>query len=226
MRRPFRTTARYIFYAALSLIVLLFAANRYIAHVTVPYRSNDPLSLPRAQAVLVPGAAVYRSGALTPAYLDRVDTAYALYASGIVPKILVSGDGSGEGYDEVTPARNYLLGRGVPPEDIFLDYDGVNTYESMYRARERYGVSSAIIVTQPFHLPRAVFLAQWFGIDAYGAETAEWTGGPRDFLRESLATVKAVADVLGSRAPVETSEPAREGFIEGDGTASWHTANN
>lgn len=151
---------------------------------------------------IVPGAAVYQSGKLSPAFLGRAEGAVALYKAGVVRAILVSGDNSTVEHNEVDPAKRYLLTQGIPEEDIYLDHAGFDTYSTMYRARAIFGVTSAVISTQGYHLPRSIFLAQAQGIEAAGyrvdaGNTRVWNNETR----ESLARIKAVLDVALGRSP-------------------------
>lgn len=160
-----------------------------------------PEDVPERIVVIVPGAAVLRSGELSAVFLDRANAAIALYRAGKARNILVSGDNSTEEHNEVDPARNYLVAQGVPREDIYLDHAGFDTYSTMYRAREVFGVRSAIVATQSFHLPRALFIAQILGIDAVGLRSDNVHLLARNEWRESLARVKAVMDLLLRREP-------------------------
>ena len=99
---------------------------------------------------------------------DRLDEGIALYKAGCAPKILMSGDHGSEYYNEVSVMKNYAIKQGVPSEDIFLDHAGFSTYESMYRARAIFGAEKVVIVTQKYHLTRAVYNAKNLGMDAYG----------------------------------------------------------
>jgi SanA protein len=124
--------------------------------------------LPPAQAVIVLGAKVYSDGRLSLAVQQRADAAFLLRKSGKAKKILVSGDNRTKWYDEVTTIKNYLLKRGVPDSAIFLDYAGLDTYDSMYRAQYIFQVSSLLIPTQNFHIVRSVYIARALGIEASG----------------------------------------------------------
>lgn len=157
--------------------------------------------VPEKTVVIVPGAAVLRSGALSAVFLDRANAAILLYQAGKARKILVSGDNSTVEHNEVDPARNYLLSQGIPEDDIYLDHAGFDTYSTMYRAREIFGVSSAIVATQTFHLPRAVFLARSMGIDVVGYRADNVHLLARNEVRESMARLKAVWDVVVHRDP-------------------------
>ena len=107
-------------------------------------------------------------------------------------KILASGDHGRDSYDEVNHMKQYAVGRGVDPDDVFLDHAGFSTYESMYRARDVFEVKSAIVVTQKYHLYRAVYNARRLGIDAYGVAADKRVYGKPvyNFVRESLARCK------------------------------------
>jgi len=133
---------------------------------------------------------------------DRLDHGYELYALGKAKKILVSGDHGQKDYDEVNAMKDYLMEKGVPREDIFMDHAGFNTYDSMYRAKEIFGVESLLICTQDFHIARSVYIARSLGIDAYGYPCDDNGINTRlNKLRESFARVKAVADIFVKRKP-------------------------
>lgn len=157
--------------------------------------------VPHTEIALVPGAATWLDGNISSIFRDRIDKAIALYDAGKVTKILVSGDNGTNSYNEVDPAREYLLSHGVPIEAIYLDYAGFDTYSTMYRAGEIFEISSAVIVTQKFHLPRAVFLARTRGINALGVQADSGTVLFRNWVREVFATNKAVIDILVDRVP-------------------------
>ena len=146
--------------------------------------------------VLIPGAAVLKNGALSSIFKDRVNTAIELYQAKKVSKILVSGDNSTISHNEVNPVRNYLLEKGVPDEDIFLDHAGFDTYSTMYRARDIFQVSSIIISTQSFHLPRSVFIARMLGINAFGISADVGHILFKNYIREIFANEKAVLELI------------------------------
>lgn len=175
---------------------------------------NDSIDAQEAEAALIPGAAVFPSGALSPIFLDRVDAALSLYEAKKVKKILVSGDNSTVTHNEVNPVRLYLLDHGVLDQDIFLDHAGFDTYSSMYRARDIFGVTSMLITTQSFHLPRAVFIARTLGVDARGMRADVGTVLFRNYLREILANEKAVLNLFFHTKPKYLGEKIP---ITGDG---------
>ena len=132
---------------------------------------------------------------------ERLLVAQRLYAEGRVQRLLLSGDHGREGYDEVNAMKDWLMARGVPEEHIFLDHAGFDTYDSMVRAKKVYQVPDAIVISQSFHLPRALFLAQRVGLDAVGvsADPPQGSVCRGSSYREPLACVKAWLDVqLGS----------------------------
>jgi SanA protein len=168
-----------------------------------------------AEVVIILGAGVYQSGELTPILKDRVDTAIVIYRNGLVEKILVSGDNASKDYNEVVPVWEYLIAAGIPESDIFLDYAGFDTYDTMYRARDVFEVDSAIVVTQDFHLPRAVFLAQELNIEIQGLSPVRDKSGTFNSFREVLARVKAALDVIVKSDPTYLGESIP---ISGDGS--------
>ncbi len=102
---------------------------------------------------------------------DRLLCGINLYKSGAAPKLLVSGDHGSVGYDEVNVMKRYAIEKGVPSEDVFMDHAGFSTYESIYRAKEIFGVKKLVIVTQSYHLYRAVYIAEKLGLEVYGVNS-------------------------------------------------------
>lgn len=149
-----------------ALAALLPAAWVFAAHQDAIY--DNPALVPSAPVALVFGAGVQTDGSPTWMLADRVDAAVELYTSGKVSRILMTGDNSRAGYDEVTAMKRRAVERGVPSNRVNLDYAGFRTYDSCYRAAAIFGVKKAVLVTQRYHLPRALFLARSFGIEAVG----------------------------------------------------------
>ena len=172
-------------------------------------------AIPACYVALVPGASVYASGKPSPILADRLDKALELYQAGKVQRFLLSGDHGTRTYDEVNGMKSYLNQQGVPDSVIFTDHAGFDTYSSMFRAREIFGVDSAIIVTQTFHLRRALYIARKQGIIAYGYKSDMQRYPSLTYLkiRESLASVKAFFEVLfrvkphfeGEKIPIKGS---------------------
>jgi SanA protein len=203
-----------ILLAAAALLLVPIGMRIFVERYIYP----TVASVPHAQAALVLGASVSH-GKPSPILGERADSAIALYEAGKVAKILVTGDNGQLSHDEVTPVRNYLLQAGVPAGDIFLDHAGFDTYSSMYRAKAVFEARSVIVVTQDFHLPRALFIARRLGLDAYGVVAQ---GGERslyDYMREVPASLKALADILLRREPKYLGEPIP---LSGDGSTTWY----
>ncbi len=163
-----------------------------------------PEAAPTVRVALVLGARVYPSGRLSAMLRDRVDTAAALYQSGKVNKLVMSG-ARGADYDEPGAMMARAIELGVPAADIQLDYGGLRTYDSCYRAREIYLIEQAIVVTQQFHLPRALFLCESLGVHAVGVIADQRAYSARSIawseLREVPATLLALVDVLRREPP-------------------------
>lgn len=195
---------RAVLYAALTVelaAVFILTTNILFYETTRPFIYADPASAPIASAVLIPGAALAGPGELSSIFTERVDLAIRLYETKKVSNILVSGDNSTLAHNEVNPAHVYLLRHGIPDEDIFLDDAGLDTYSSLYRARDVFGVSSVIIATQSFHLPRAVFIARSLGMTAYGVRADTGPVLFTNYLREVFADEKAIFDLVAGRMP-------------------------
>jgi len=175
------------------LIILLYAVPRTFTVDDVPAR----------RVAIVFGAGLLRDGSAGPVLRDRVETAAQLYQKGKVEKLLMSGDNRFVNYNEPEAMRQYALDLGVPDKDIVLDYAGRRTYDTCYRAHIIFQVDSAILVTQSFHLPRAVFLCNSLGVESTGVEANNtyfrkisrlyWN------MRELFATAQAVWDVRVSK---------------------------
>jgi SanA protein len=204
------------------LLALLVAASNVYVLLSGQGRSTDAVAeVPPAQVAIVPGALVEPDGDMSAMLADRVEQAAALWHAGKVEKVLVSGDHGSWAYDEPGTMREALVAAGVRPEDVFEDHAGFETWATMVRARGIFGVRDAVVVTQGFHMPRALYLAGAAGIDATGltADLHEWGfQGRKSTVREVLSRVKAVVDVsldapamAGPRIPIS----------QADGRESW-----
>lgn len=199
-------------YVMLSNVFILDSAESRI------FRSAT--DAPPRVTIIVLGARVYPKGHLSPMLADRMLTALDLYRQGKAERFLLSGDHGKVDYDEVNTMKDFLLNKGVAAKDIFLDHAGFDTYDSMYRARAIFEVRSAIVVTQGFHLARAVYTARAMGIDAVGvaADRQPYAGVAYNEAREVPARSKtfwrvslhAKPRVLGDVIP-----------ITGDALKSW-----
>lgn len=188
-KRRRKKITKFVAAAALLVTGFLWATNRAMLAYAEGrvYTSLD--AIPERKVGLVLGTAPLVHGHKNPFFERRMDAAAALYQAHKIEKILVSGDNSRADYDEPTAMRDALKGRGVPEGDIVLDYAGFHTLDSIVRARNVFGVDRCTIVTDDFHLPRALYIAEDAGIDAVGYQTAplprsafQWT-----YLREVSA---------------------------------------
>ncbi len=150
---------------------------------------------------IILGASVYSDGTLSPLLEDRARMGLELYKQGYVKKILVSGDNQLLSYNEVIPIRAYLLEHGAAPEDVFTDFAGFNTYDTMYRAGRIFTVRDAFVVTQSFHLPRALYAARKVGLNAYGVAADRTSYQLKNNTREIGATVKTFLEVVTDTKP-------------------------
>lgn len=188
-----------IFFSLLGIgIVVLLFLSFYISRSTSNSIYHSVEDLPRAHTVIILGASVHSDGKLSPVLQDRMDTGLKLYQKGKVKRFLLTGDHRTDDYNEVSAMQNYLLKLGVPEKHIFMDPGGLNTYESMYRSREIFEVPSAVVVTQPFHLPRTIFIANELGMDykGYPADSHLYKTESSLLFREKLANLKAVFTLL------------------------------
>jgi SanA protein len=202
-----------LFVAAVCVYLSLF-----VALVESPFIYASATDAPRAPVALVLGASVLPNGTLSPVLRERADMVALLYQEKKVSKILVSGDNSSLTYDEVYPIGKYLLSLGIPKQDIFLDYAGFDTYSSMYRARDVFGVTSLLVVTQHYHLPRALFIAHTLGLQASGVDASHGEWYLEYALREVPATAKAFLDIIFSRVPKYLGPQFP---VSGDGSSTW-----
>lgn len=177
-------------------------------------------NIPEAQAALVLGARVWNNGLMSDIFKDRVLSGIKLYEAGKVKKILISGDHGRADYDEVNAAKDFLLLNNVKEEDIFLDHAGFDTYDSIYRARDIFKADSIIIVTNSFHLPRSLYIAEKLDLDASGfsSDIRKYIGEDKREFREKLARVKAFLNIAFKSKPKFLG---KEISLEGDGRESW-----
>ncbi|WP_432559479.1 SanA/YdcF family protein [Granulicoccus sp. GXG6511] len=161
-------------------------------------------SVPRTPVALVLGAQIYPDGTPSPYLKGRLDTAKRLYDTGKVRAILVSGDNGDSHYNEPDGMRNYLVRKGVPATRVIADYAGFDTYDSCVRAKRIFGVDRLTIVTQGYHLPRAITTCRLVGVNAEGVGDYTTNFGPvwrYGQVRELGANMKMVVDVITRRTP-------------------------
>ena len=224
-RRSLRRLTGALTSLALAGFGALMIANSVVFSAAKSKSVQPNQVLIKRQAAIVLGAGVSPDGSPSPVLEARLEAARALYEQGSVERVLVSGDHAKKGYNEVAVMFTWLLEHGVEDKDLFVDHAGLRTLDSMYRARHLFGIEEAYVCTQRFHLDRAIFLGEAYGIDTIGV-SAEFPGqAPLHFkanARELVARAVAVADVylLGRRArhhgepiPIETA-PASASWDE------------
>lgn len=186
-------------------LALLVAAANVVVLLGGTGSTTDPGREPHAQVALVLGAGLDPDGTPSAMLEDRLRATAALYRDGRVDRVLASGDHGRAGYDEPNAMRRELVRLGVPDRDVFTDHAGFATLDSVVRAKRVFNVSSAIVVTQGFHLSRALWLARRAGLTAHGLEAGSGNGyggnGVKAKVRELFARTKAVGDVVTGAQP-------------------------
>jgi len=176
----------------LSMIIITVIINLYII-LSTKKRILDikDISTSDMDCILILGAGI-KNNYPSPMLEDRLLTGIELYQKGIAPKILVSGDHEDKYYDEVNVMKNYLIDKGIPSEDIFMDHAGLSTYDSIYRARKIFKANKVIVVTQKYHLYRSLYIANILDIESYGvkANKREYHGQIKRDIREYAARIK------------------------------------
>jgi len=200
MRKRIFGWVRKILLAACTFGVLAVLLPRMVTTAYSWKRIYPADSAPVERVAIIFGAGLRRDGSPTAILRDRVETGVNLYLGGKVEKLLMSGDNSVEYYNEPEAMRQYAISLGVPVEDIVLDYAGRRTYDTCYRARAIFGVEKALLVTQRFHLPRALFLCNSLGLETIGVEANNLNYRRVSLLiwnfREQLATAGAFFDLF------------------------------
>jgi SanA protein len=213
LRKVMRMAFKLLFYLILIGAAVIILPRLVTGLYSTP-RTYAVADAPSRPVAIVFGAGLWRDGSPTPVLRDRVQTAAELYFAGKVQKLLMSGDNSTIYHNEPAAMRQYALELGVPDEDIVLDYAGRRTYDTCLRAREIFGATDVVLVTQKFHLPRAVFTCNALGVHGMGVEADRQIYRRRSLLfwnlREIPATATALWDlyvsppavVLGEREPI------------------------
>lgn len=185
-------------------ILTVFGLSSYMKnHTAERILSAEEAADMDADCILILGCGVREDG--TPSLMlgDRLETGIALYEAGASEKLLMSGDHGRKEYDEVNTMKDFAMERGIPSEDIFMDHAGFSTYDSMYRARDVFCAEKIIIVTQAYHLPRALYVAEKLGLEAYGVAALDvnYHGQMYRELREMLARAKDFCSAWLQPAP-------------------------
>lgn len=173
------------------MIVSFLSINYYVVNVGKSHLTDFD-HIENADCIIVLGAAV-RGDTVSYTLQKRLNTAASLYLSGKAPKIIVSGDHGRKEYNEVSAMRKYLVNKGIPVEDIFMDHAGFDTYDTIYRARDVFLVQNPIIVSQESHAIRSAYIADRLDMSCYcyAAEGYSLAESKFQIIRESLARVKA-----------------------------------
>jgi len=191
-------------------IIAVFGINLYVKKSVQGnvITSQEAVKLENVDAILILGAGVWDGDTPSPMLNDRLLRGIELYKSGASPKLLMSGDHGQVDYDEVNVMKNFAIHAGIDSKDIFMDHAGFSTYESVYRAKEIFGVRKVIIVTQGYHLYRALYIAKQLGIEAYGvaSDQQEYGGQRNRELREILARNKDFINAIFKPKPTYGGE--------------------
>lgn len=154
--------------AAIAFAYVHFQVHSYDNRIVTDLNELDTSRWARPRVAVVFGASVYSNGDLSPILEDRVDTAIELYRARKVDRILVSGDNRHASYNEPKAMQEYLVTHAVAPQDVVVDYAGRSTYETCVRAKDVFGLKQAVLVSQGYHLPRALYIANNVGLDVVG----------------------------------------------------------
>lgn len=193
--------ALFLLFAVINIIVLLSAQSRIVD-------IEEAKALGSFDCILVLGAGVWRNNRPSHVLEDRLKIGIEAYCAGVSDKLLMSGDHGRNNYDEVNVMKSFAMDCGIPSENIFMDHAGFSTYESMYRARNVFSAHRVLIVTQKFHMYRALYIANALGLEAYGltSDLREYANATYSQLRESLARVKDFFMVIFKPLPTYLGE--------------------
>lgn len=190
---------------------MLMYSNAKILYDTSDYLYKNVKRIPPQKAALVLGASKYiQGGHPNPYFTYRINAAKELYDAGKVKAFVLSGDNGLESYNEPEDMKNALVELGVPDSIIYLDYAGFRTLDSVVRMKEIFGQESFIVVSQPFHNERAIFLGQHYGLTVYGYNARDVSLGRvsyKTMIRERFARVKVFIDILMNKQPRFLGEP-------------------
>ena len=218
MKKFIKNTIIILLCLAILGVAAVFAVNAHVKRAAGGniITQDEALSLNDVDCIIVLGCQVKENGKPSDMLSDRLKRGIELYSEGAAPKILMSGDHGRKAYDEVNTMKQVALSEGIPSEDIFMDHAGFSTYESMYRAKEIFGADKIIIVTQEYHLYRALYIAEKLGIEAYGVGSDYRTYRGQEYreAREILARCKDFVKVIYKPEPTFLGEKIP---VSGDG---------
>ena len=202
-------------------VATVMGINAYVKNVGANdmISSIDDIDLSDVDCILVLGCHVRDDATPSDMLADRLDTGVLLYEKKLAPKLLMSGDHSRVEYNEVGAMKAYAMESGVPSGDIFMDHAGFSTYESIYRAKEVFGAEKILIVTQEYHLYRALYVAEKLGLEAYGvsADARDYSGQEVRDIREILARFKDFFSCVFQPTPTYLGDRI---LLEGNGNVT------
>lgn len=198
---------RILFKLFVIILLLCGLINIYVILSTKNTIVNKNKLTDNYDCILVLGAGI-RNKSPSPMLEDRLLTAIELYKAGLSKKILVSGDHENYNYDEVNVMKDYLKENGIPSEDIFMDHAGLSTYDSIYRAKKIFKADKIIVVTQKYHLYRALYIANHLDLESYGisATKKEYASQTKRDIRELVARIKDFFQCIIKPEPVYMGE--------------------
>lgn len=179
---------KYLKITLISIIIIIIVTNIIVVTTT----TNNLVDIDKVKdledidCILILGAGI-KGNNPSPMLEDRLLSGISLYQTKVSSKILVSGDREKEDYDEVNVMKNYLVARKIPSQDIFMDHLGISTYDSIYRAKHIFKVNKIIIITQKYHLHRALFIAKHLNIEAYGIAS-----NPRKYTNQNIREIREI----------------------------------
>ena len=214
---------KYGIIAIILITIIVLGINLYVRISTNKQiiKENDYAALSDVDSIIILGAGIWKDKP-SPMLEDRLLEGIKLYQNSVSDKIIMSGDHGRREYDEVNIMKNYAIEKGIPSENIFMDHAGFSTYESIYRAKDIFEAKKVVIVTQEYHLYRALYIANQLGLEAYGvgADPRQYVGAAYRKLREILARDKDFIKCIFKPEPTylgDTIPVSGNGDITNDG---------
>lgn len=205
------------------IAVIVLGINFYVTISTSKQiiKESEYTSLTDVDCIIILGAGIWGDKP-SPMLEDRLQEGINLYKNNVADKIIMSGDHGRIEYDEVNTMKNYAIDKGIPSENIFMDHAGFSTYESIYRAKDIFEAKKVVIVTQEYHLYRALYIANQLGLEAYGvgADPRKYAGATYREIREILARDKDLVKCIFKPEPTYLGEAipvSGNGDITNDG---------
>ena len=214
---------KYGIIAIILITIIVLGINLYVRISTNKQiiKENDYTELSDVDCIIILGAGIWEDKP-SPMLEDRLLEGIKLYQNNVSDKIIMSGDHGRREYDEVNIMKNYAIEKGIPSENIFMDHAGFSTYESIYRAKDIFEAKKVVIVTQEYHLYRALYIANQLGLESYGvgADPRQYVGATYRKLREILARDKDFIKCIFKPEPTylgDTIPVSGNGDITNDG---------